>query len=93
MIYFAPSARLQIGNNVTIQITAPESGTFRGIGIYVDRDNSNPMIFGNNVTLQVDGAIYAAGADVSFRNSINLAFRQCVVGTLDVRNGNVAMLD
>jgi hypothetical protein len=94
MIYLAPGGHLVSGNNNDLHITAPTSGTYKGIAIFQDPSNGNNFDSGNNFTLEVTGAIYMPGADVDIANHLSFLGTTCtlfIAKSLVIRNGNGAM--
>ena len=76
MIYLAPEIKgvqpggsidLSASNFVSMDLSAPISGTYSGILFFQDRNNSNPAEFmKNNGDFAFSGASYFPKADVSF---------------------------
>jgi hypothetical protein len=63
---------LTIDNNSTINITAPTSGTYKGLAFFGPRNsNAGTQDFGNNNTLNITGAIYFPSETVSISDHIN----------------------
>lgn len=58
-----------VGNNVRINLTAPTSGTYAGIALYAQGTANTYQEFSNNVTLNIQGAIYAPGDRFYFHNN------------------------
>ena len=79
MIYLTGSGQFTTGNNDSLTLTAPTSGTYKGIAIFQAGSNTNNFTAGNSFTLSVTGAIYMPGVDVSFVNSLSLADTGCTV--------------
>jgi Putative Flp pilus-assembly TadE/G-like len=60
-----------IGNNVRFNLTAPTSGTYAGIALYAQGTSETYQEFSNNVSLNIQGAIYAPGDRFYFHNNAN----------------------
>jgi hypothetical protein len=94
MLYLAPGGHLTSGNNKDLHLTAPSSGTYKGIAIFQDPSNANNFDTGNNFSLQVTGAIYMPGSDVDIANHLDFLGTTCtlfIAKSLVIRNGNGAM--
>ncbi len=59
-----------IGNNATMNLTAPSTGTFAGL-VLVDLSTTSAVtqVFSNNTTLNVTGAIYLRNQILSLENN------------------------
>ena len=62
---------IDIGNNVTLTLSAPTSGVTSGIVLY-SSSNNNTVIhkFNNNTTLNLTGALYFRNQTVRFMNNV-----------------------
>jgi hypothetical protein len=81
-------------NNNSIHLVAPSSGAYSGIAIFQDRTDSNNFDTGNNFTIDVSGAIYMPGADITFPNSLSFTGTNCTLfisRSLSISNGNGTM--
>lgn len=54
-----------IGGGAKLNLTAPSSGTYAGMLLYQDRNNTNTINIANGSTTNMTGTIYAAGATVA----------------------------
>jgi hypothetical protein len=77
---------VNIGNNVTLNITAPTSGNFAGLAIY-SSPTATPTVtqeFGNNSTLNIVGSLYFPNETVQFDNNSNISLTACtqVIGRM-----------
>jgi hypothetical protein len=91
MLFLAPGAQLTAQNNKSLTLTAPSSGTFKGVAIFQDRTNTNDIDIKNNFTLTVTGAVYFPGADITIKNSLLIANTTCTLfisKSLNVFNGS-----
>ena len=90
MLYLAPGASIVFGNNNTLTLSAPTSGTYAGVSFYQDRSNNTAITFNSNSGLYITGAFYAPSASVSFGNHIGYtgACSQVVVYRLTIANGS-----
>lgn len=72
MFYLAPGASWQItSNHVTMNLSAPTSGTYSGVLFYQDRTNSVSATLsknGNGGDVFLSGAMYFPSADVTMKN-------------------------
>jgi len=78
-----------LGNNITINLTAPTSGTYAGIAIYAQGTKDTYQEFSNNVALNIQGAIYAPGDSVYFHNNAMFSDAVCaqiVAGRVSFEN-------
>lgn len=66
-----------VGNNVTINLNAPTSGTYAGIALYAQGTTNTYQEFSNNVTLNIQGAIYAPGDRFYFHNNADFNPARC----------------
>lgn len=68
-----------IGNNVTINLEAPTSGTYAGVALYMVGTGSSLKLqeFSNNVDLNVQGVIYAPHHKLSFHNNAQFSSGLC----------------
>jgi len=60
-----------LGNNVTINLTAPTTGTYAGIAMYMVGTGTTTVLqeFSNNVDLNIQGVLYAPHHKFSFHNN------------------------
>ncbi len=90
-IYMTGAGRINVtGNNANLTLTAPTSGTYKGIAIFQDVSDTNNWVAGNSFTLNVTGVIYMPGTDVVFNNNPNFASTQCnlfIAKSLTLGNG------
>lgn len=62
----SPSLGLSIGSNAELNITPPTSGSYKGLGVFYDRNlNTAPVCISSNASADELGTIYAKSADVS----------------------------
>ena len=91
MIFLAPGGQLAAsGNNKTLTLSAPTSGTYKGIAIFQDRSNTNDIDIKNSFTFTVTGAMYFPGAAISFKNNLTITSTSCTLfigQSLDFANG------
>jgi hypothetical protein len=85
-------AGFELAQNGRYQATPPTSGDYAGLSIFYDRGNTAPMIVSDNTGLNLDGAVYAAGAPLTMTaspgmrvNSLLVAGRLLVGGNGPVR--------
>jgi hypothetical protein len=66
-IYLAPGASFTFDkNSVVMNLSAPTSGTYKGVLFFQDRTNTNPIEFGKNSgDLTLSGAVYAKAANIT----------------------------
>ncbi len=78
MIFLTGAGRINVtGNNANLTLTAPTSGTYKGIAIFQDVTDTNNWVAGNSFTLNITGVIYMPGTDVIFNNNPNFVSTQC----------------
>lgn len=66
-----------LGNNITVNLTAPTSGIFAGIAIYAQGVKDTYQEFSNNAALNIQGAIYAPGDSINFHNNALFNSNMC----------------
>lgn len=66
-----------LGNNITVNLTAPTSGTYAGIAIYAQGIKDTYQEFNNNAALNIQGAIYAPGDSLNFHNNALFNSNMC----------------
>jgi hypothetical protein len=62
-------AQADISGGATVQITAPSTGTYRGIAFFQDRNapgGGSPNMFNGGSTMEIKGAIYIPKQEVQF---------------------------
>jgi hypothetical protein len=64
--YLTNGAGASINGNAHLNLTAPNSGAYKGMLIMSDRSNSAGITINGDSTSSITGAIYAADANVSF---------------------------
>jgi hypothetical protein len=71
MIYIAPGGSINLDSNfVDIDISAPTSGTYKGIAFFQDRANSADAILAkNNSDITINGVMYFPNAHVEMKNN------------------------
>jgi hypothetical protein len=79
--------------NITLDLTAPTSGTYNGILIYQPSSNANSLSLTGNAGSTLEGIIYAPAAAVTFTgNSSTNIYTDFVVGSLTL-TGNAGFND
>ena len=60
-LIFMNGATFHFNGGGTLALTAPSSGTYKGVAIYVDRNmaNANSDMINGNATITINGALYA----------------------------------
>ena len=104
MVYFACSSyptpcnsgqaggRLSLSNNATYTLVAPASGTYQGLAIFYDRNNTAPITLENNAPDNLTGTLYAKSARLDLSNNAGVGQLNSlvVVGTATLsNNGNI----
>jgi Flp pilus assembly protein TadG len=79
---------LSFGNNVIVNLTAQSSGTFAGIALMGPRNGTAAVVqdFSNNVTVNLQGAIYFPSQTVTFDNNLTIDAPNCGEVIADVIN-------
>lgn len=75
MFYIAPGGSWNVDSNfVTMDLSAPTSGTYSGILFYQDRANSSDVVLSKNNgdKVSLSGAMYFPSADVEMKNNNNV---------------------
>jgi Flp pilus assembly protein TadG len=78
-------------NNPTIDITAPTTGWNAGIAIWEPTSTATNTLGKNNLTMNLNGVIYAPKADWSFdwNNQTSVSCAQFVVGSMSFGKNNI----
>jgi Flp pilus assembly protein TadG len=87
---------ISIGNNVVMNLTAPTSGPYPGLAFFGPRNSSSAVsqTFGNNVELNVTGAIYFPSQTIAMSNNGNIGAAVCTQVIADIiQFSNNATLD
>jgi Flp pilus assembly protein TadG len=86
MFFLTFGAKVNIAGTANVQLSAPTSGTYAGILIFVDRDNfSGPHIINGDSTSFFEGAIYAQSGHVEFAGggTVGGSCTQIVAATIE----------
>ncbi len=89
---------LSIGNNATVNITAPTTGPYAGLAIFGDRNGASGVVqdLSNNTDFNINGAIYFPNQIISFDNNFVTANTQnCtqIIGRMIQLSNNVEIHD
>lgn len=91
MIYMAPgTGGISFQGGTTINLTAPTSGTYKGIAYYQDRSNTSSLnSIANGATVNMTGSIYAPNAPLAIAGGAqgNQYGSQLIVKSLSLSNG------
>lgn len=93
-LYLTNGGTLQINGGATMTLHAPQSGTYAGVLIFVDRSNTGKQTINGNSSSTFNGAIYAAGGmiDVNGGSSNKGGCSQVVARTITFSgNSGIAM--
>ena len=84
-------ASFSLTGNGTVNLSAPTSGHFQGVSIFVDRNNTaTDTLTGNGST--IGGTIYAKSANLTLTGNGNMVIGRLIVNTLTLTgNGSVAI--
>jgi hypothetical protein len=95
MIFLASSSgQLDLeSNHVTVNLSAPTSGTYKGILFYQERGNTNPATLSKNNAqgMTLSGALYFPDAHLSMKNNNGVVVNDCTVivaRTIDFNNNS-----
>jgi Putative Flp pilus-assembly TadE/G-like len=89
--FLEPDANFSINGNTTINLSAPTTGTYKGILIFAHRDFNSEIKFNGNAVTSMTGAIYAKNGDANFNGNMgNNMCTQVVAGTVQW-NGNIGI--
>lgn len=80
---------LSVTSNRTTTLSAPATGTFKGIIYFQDRNSSQKLSIGGTASGSIDGVIYAAAAELEMSGGANILHSQLVVGSLTMSGGPV----
>ncbi|WP_428671824.1 DUF7305 domain-containing protein [Roseibium sp.] len=86
-IYLTNDAQVTTNGGAQVNLSAPTSGTYTGILVFVDRDEPEEThIFNGNSTSTYNGAIYAPSGhvEVSGTSSVGGGCTQVVAKTIDI---------
>jgi len=66
---------LDFGNNGTVTLTAPTSGTYEDIAImgHPDMNSSKQAVFHNNIDLEITGALYFPNQTIEMSNGMSVS--------------------
>ncbi|WP_428651625.1 pilus assembly protein TadG-related protein [Roseibium sp.] len=87
MIYLTNGARVKFAGTADVQLSAPTSGIYKGILVFVDRtDPEVTHIFNGNSASAFNGAIYAPSGHVQIAgtSSVGGGCTQVVANTIDI---------
>ena len=84
---------IDISNNSTLNLTAPETGTYAGFAFLNSRSATSTIqqTFGNNVTLNILGIVYFPNQTINFNNNSTAAKTRCteLIGRIVNLSNNV----
>ncbi len=86
-LYLTNGATFSIAGTAEVALNAPSSGDYKGILIFVDRNEPNAThIFNGSSSSQLNGAIYAASGHVEFAgtSSVGGGCTQIVANTVEI---------
>lgn len=86
-IYLTNGATVSIAGTADVTLSAPVSGDYQGVLIFVDRDDPNAThIFNGSSSSKLNGAIYAATGHVEFAgtSTIGGGCTQIVANTVEI---------
>ena len=73
MIYLTNGAELDINGGADVDFTASTTGTYKGVLIYVDRDDSSSHLLNGGSSMLMTGAVYAPSANIDYNGSNDTA--------------------
>jgi hypothetical protein len=87
------SYKIDIGNNVTLTLSAPTSGNLSGIAIYSGSSTNQTQTVSNNGTLNITGALYFPHQTVDLQNNTTTTGTSCtqIVAKKLLLDNNAAM--
>ncbi|ASP35668.1 pilus assembly protein TadG-related protein [Labrenzia sp. VG12] len=86
-LYLTNGASVSMAGTANVVLSAPDSGTYQGILIFVDRETSDTThIFNGSSSSSLDGAIYAASGHIKFagNSSAGGGCTQIVANTVEI---------
>jgi hypothetical protein len=76
---------ISIAGGATVNLSPPTSGTYAGVTLFQDRQNTQKMVITANHNKNIPGAIYAPAAEVDLAGPT-------IAGTMDILGGPVICL-
>jgi hypothetical protein len=98
MIYNAPlhsSDVVALTGNGSVTLTPPTSGTYQGISIFEERSGTASVAVTGNGSLDLEGTIYAAGAEVDLTGNggTNVMGAQIIANNMKVTGNGAVNVD
>ena len=87
LIYNAGSKGITFSGNAIISLSAATTGSYAGIVLFQARDNDQPITMSGHANVSLNGAIYAANAQLILSGDAQLFASSLVVGTM-LADGN-----
>jgi hypothetical protein len=73
VMLFIESGIVAVRGGAIVNLTAPASGPYKGVGLYQPSTNTSPVALSGGVTQIINGAVYLPGADLSFSGGSSLS--------------------
>jgi len=68
-LYFTGGKDVKFDTKGSISLTAPSSGTYKDIAVYMERTSKKKVIFQKDASIAITGTIYAPNSEVKFQHS------------------------
>ena len=82
------AAGIAISAGTGLAFSPPTSGTYQGISIFADRNNTNSMVLTGSSSAEFKGTIYMKNATIEMSGSSGLPFRSVVVAGKITKSGS-----
>lgn len=81
VMFYVEEGAVDITGNGDHQISAPTSGTYAGVSIFLHRDNTSQVDIGGEAFVNGGGTVYAAGSEVRLHGTAGTANVQFISDT------------
>jgi len=68
-LYFTGGKDVKFDTKGAINLTAPSSGTYQDIALYMERTSKKKLVFQKDASIAITGTIYAPNSEVKFQHS------------------------
>ena len=86
MLFLAETSHIRIsGNSPGIDIGPPTSGTYRGIGIFYDRDNTTTCSISGGGVFDIEGTMYMKSGHLEMDGSVSRSIGRIIFNTQQLR--------
>lgn len=88
---YMPSGGITGSGNVGLNITAPTSGTYNGMALWISRTNSSGITLSGNSTTSFQGIIYAPDSNLTFSGTTPLTLTSDLIVNNMTFSGNTTI--